>query len=130
MNPGTAARFDLVEALKEINRHIEALETIGGYGVSSSVISARDERIEIVRTLTLLPPNRWICTTIELPEDETDVLLATSSGEVLAGFHLGGQWRHLTADPIHDLVTHWAHFPPHPSPSVSSVSSVVNPSLP
>ncbi len=54
---GSASAFDLLDALKELNRHIEALEQIGGCGVTSSVTQARYERAKIVHALARETPN-------------------------------------------------------------------------
>jgi hypothetical protein len=52
----TPAPFDLLDALKEVNRHIEALEQIGA--TACSVASAHWQRKVIVDALTAKTPNR------------------------------------------------------------------------
>jgi len=65
--------------------------------------------------MTLPPLITWVPVSEELPDDDTSVLLATSDGEVCAGFHESGNWHHLNADPVAEPVTHWTHYPAHPT---------------
>lgn len=57
----------------------------------------------------------WIRAEQELPDEETDVIVATEDGHVEAGFLLEGKWRWLSAEQIKAQVTHWQHFPEAPT---------------
>lgn len=46
-----AAPSELVETIKELNAHIERLESIGGAGVACSVINAYEQRKMVVAAL-------------------------------------------------------------------------------
>ncbi len=57
----------------------------------------------------------WVDATLELPDDDTTVLLALEDGEVWTGFRDAGAWCYVTADPVESTVTHWAAFPAPPT---------------
>jgi hypothetical protein len=56
----------------------------------------------------------WTAVKDKLPDDEMTVLLALADGEVWPGFHEGGQWFYVSADPVGVEVRHWAEFPAPP----------------
>jgi len=53
-----AAPPELVEALKEINRHIELLEIDGRLGMSGSIVAARKQQELLVAALCVAQHNR------------------------------------------------------------------------
>lgn len=58
----------------------------------------------------------WKAVTEELPDDDTTVLMATTTSEpVWPGFRDGDRWRDMSGWPLPDgTVTHWMHFPDPP----------------
>lgn len=58
----------------------------------------------------------WTPTTDRLPDDDQCVLIAMEDGEVWTGFHADDRWFYVSADPVGSPVTHWADFPPPPTP--------------
>jgi hypothetical protein len=58
--------------------------------------------------------SRWIPAAVELPDSDTDVIVAAEDGHVEAGFHDGRVWRWLNACRIDIDVTHWMPFPNPP----------------
>jgi hypothetical protein len=57
----------------------------------------------------------WVPVLAELPDAEITVLLSTDYGEVNAGYYDGTSFRFAGGDICHDVITHWAHFPPPPA---------------
>lgn len=57
----------------------------------------------------------WTHTDAALPDPDIEVMVATDDGEVLPAFHDDECWRDLTAMPISAQVTHWTHYPKHPT---------------
>ena len=58
--------------------------------------------------------SRWIPAAVEMPDSDTDVIVAAEDGHVEAGFHDGRVWRWLNACRIDIDVTHWMPFPNPP----------------
>ena len=56
----------------------------------------------------------WISVEVEMPDSDTDVIVATEDRHVDAGFHDGRVWRWATAQQIETEVTHWMPFPEPP----------------
>jgi hypothetical protein len=62
----------------------------------------------------------WIPVAERLPDDDTTVLLALADGDVITGWHEGGdsvfprEWRDVTGWQITQGVTHWADLPAAP----------------
>lgn len=65
-----------------------------------------------MRTCTFL---EWISTDVENPDDDSTVLLALETEEVVAGFLNTGVWRDTNAERIRGEVTHWADMPEAPA---------------
>ena len=59
----------------------------------------------------------WTPVHVGLPDEETDVIVATEDGHVEAGFLEQGNWRWLNATLISVPVTHWMPFPNPPEGS-------------
>ena len=61
----------------------------------------------------------WICASVQLPDDETTVLIALSDGEVWTGYMEAGQWFFVSGDLVDQgsgtRVCCWADFPEPPS---------------
>ena len=53
----------------------------------------------------------WFDAAVQLPDDETTVLIALDDGEVWTGYVEGDQWLYVTGDPMEAKVTHWQHLP-------------------
>ena len=56
----------------------------------------------------------WRSVEVEMPDSDTDVIVATEDRHVDAGFHDGRLWRWATAQQIEVGVTHWMPFPEPP----------------
>lgn len=59
----------------------------------------------------------WRSVDAEMPDSDTDVIVATEDRHVDAGFHDGRLWRWATAQQIEVAVTHWMPFPEPPEES-------------
>jgi hypothetical protein len=57
---------------------------------------------------------RWRSVNEDMPDDDQTVILHLQGSEVWTGFHDAGQWRFVSADPIHEPVLHWMPFPKPP----------------
>ena len=58
----------------------------------------------------------WIDAGEEMPDSDTDVIVATEDGHIEGGFHDGKDWRWVNASLIEIDVTHWMPFPEPPQP--------------
>ena len=71
------------------------------------VAQGAEERSEkVMETKTI-----WFDAAVQLPDDETTVLIALDDGEVWTGYVEGDQWLYVTGDPMEAKVTHWQHLP-------------------
>ena len=57
---------------------------------------------------------RWRDARVELPDDETTVMVALANGEVWLGFHVEDLWHNVDTFPFAHRVTHWADLPVAP----------------
>jgi len=66
----------------------------------------------------------WISPKVEMPDDETTVLIALSDGEVWTGYHADGMWLFCEGSPIDQgdgtFVEWWAEFPLPPPADVDA----------
>ena len=68
--------------------------------------SAEKRSEKVMETKTI-----WFDAAVQLPDDETTVLIALDDGEVWTGYVDGDQWLYVTGDPMEAKVTHWQHLP-------------------
>ncbi len=64
--------------------------------------------------------NQWVCVSDQMPEEDTQVLIATGDDRISIGYYTGTEWRDFTIDSeYYELVkvevTHWMRMPEHPN---------------
>ena len=57
----------------------------------------------------------WISVSDDLPDDDTEVIIAMKDGDVSHGFRDAGCWRYASAEQVASPVTHWTEMLEHPS---------------
>ena len=75
-----------------------------GIYLDSESAEKRSEKVMETKTI-------WFDAAVQLPDDETTVLIALDDGEVWTGYVEGDQWLYVTGDPMEAKVTHWQHLP-------------------
>ena len=56
----------------------------------------------------------WFDAAVQLPDDDTTVLIRMDDGEVWTGYVDAGQWLNVSGYAMSAQVTHWMHLPALP----------------
>ena len=97
------ARQQVGAASREQGSEVKGAVTRGFY-LDSESAEKRSEKVMETKTI-------WFDAAVQLPDDETTVLIALDDGEVWTGYVEGDQWLYVTGDPMEAKVTHWQHLP-------------------
>jgi hypothetical protein len=102
MNPNP-----IIERLADLRRFL--VRQICDQSVTAH-ISAVDAASTFIE-LDDLSKTIWFDAAVQLPDDETTVLISLDDGEVWTGYVDGDQWLYVSGDPMEAKVTHWQHLP-------------------